>query len=61
MREGGVEGREGGLRHHLAEIMKQSKTHKSSHCHFHFLIYAQLRRPNNANERRLPPDADNWR
>ena len=36
------------LRHHLAEIMKRSKT--CSHCHFHCLIYSLLRLPNNANE-----------
>lgn len=52
MREGRGRGRGRGEgpRHHLPEIMKRSKTHKSSHCHFLCLIYAQLRRPNNANE-----------
>lgn len=34
-----------GVGHHLPEIMKQSKTHKSSHGHFHYLIYAQLWMP----------------
>lgn len=44
-------GRGVGLRLHLPETMKMSKTHKCSHCHFLYLIYAELRRPNNANER----------
>lgn len=45
------EGGEGAeLRQHLPEIMKQSKIYKCSRCHFHYLIYSQLRRPNNANE-----------